>query len=719
MPRSPQLKQTQLKQAELLQRGLALHQQGKLLEAGAAYESVLKQNPSHFDALHLLGIIASQSNNHQLAGDLIAQAIALYPNNAAFYANRGIALQALKQFDAAVASYDKAISLKPDHAQAYFNRGDALQVLKKFDAAVASYDKVIDLNPDSVEAYANRGNALQELKQFDAAVGSYDKAIALKPDSAEAHSNRGLALHELKKFDAAIVSFDRAIALNPDSAQAYYNRGNSLQELKQFDAAVASYDRAIGLKSEYAEAHYNRGNSLQELKQFDAAVASYENAVSIRPEYAEAHSNLGDALQAIKQFDAALTCYNKAIDCRPEYAEAYANRGVALKELKQFEASVASYDRAIQLKPDYAEAFSNRGIALENLNQFTAAIASYEKAISLKPDYAEAYWNKSLALLLRGDFAKGWPLYEWRWKNEISQTKLRNFTQPLWLGQASLQGKTILLHSEQGLGDTIQFCRYAKVVKELGARVVMEVPEPLMGLFSGIEGVDELMVKGSPLPDFDFHCPLLSLPLAFQTTLANIPRNQAYLTSLPNKVVEWKVKLGPQTKRRVGLVWSGSTGHKNDHNRSLTFDGLSRYLSNDFEYICLQKEMRDWDKESLKKSSVQYFGDEVNDFTDTAALCELVDVVISVDTSVAHLAAALGKPTWVLLPFAPDWRWLLDIVDSPWYESMRLYRQDADRDWAGVVKRVGNDLNRWLKSDTLLARQPQGIKAVMSWPGAQ
>ncbi|PIT71198.1 hypothetical protein B9Z41_17075, partial [Limnohabitans sp. JirII-31] len=284
----------------------------------------------------------------------------------------------------------------------------------------------------------------------------------------------------------------------------------------------------------------------------------------------------------------------------------------------------------------------------------------YDKAISLKPDYAGAHWNKSLELLALGQFKEGWKSYEWRWKHEDLGSKLPNFSQPQWLGVESLQGQTILLHSEQGLGDTIQFCRYAKLVKAQGARVVMEIPAALVPLLQGLEGVDELVQSRQALPAFDYHCPLLSLPLAFKTELSTIPSPEPYLRSDKAKVNQWRIKLGPKSKPRVGLVWSGSTQHKKDHNRSLRLDELIHYLPNSFDYVCLQKEIRAVDQETLKQSRIQYFGDELKDFADTAALCELMDVVISVDTSVAHLSGALGRPTWVLLPYVPDWRWLLD-----------------------------------------------------------
>ena len=327
------------------------------------------------------------------------------------------------------------------------------------------------------------------------------------------------------------------------------------------------------------------------------------------------------------------------------------------------------------------------------------ALDSYDQAIALEPDSAEALWNKSLTLLLIGDFDQGWPLYEHRWDNKTLGLKKRIVPQPLWLGVESLNGKTILLHAEQGLGDTIQFCRYAKLVSELGARVVLEAPVALMPILTMLEGVDSLIQEQQPLPDFDYHCPLLSLPLALKTTVQTIPSSGSYLQTEPEKISTWTQKLGKKIRPRVGLVWSGNAKHKNDSNRSITLQQLYSFLPDGYDYISLHKEIRPSDQEVLNNQiGITTFCTELHDFSDTAALCELMDVVISVDTSVAHLASALGKETWILLPYAPDWRWFLDQQNSPWYQSARLYRQDERREWNNVLNNIAADLNRRLTS---------------------
>ena len=573
-----------------LQAAGAMHQQGRLKEAQAIYEDILKSDPKQLDALHLLGIIAAQSKHFQNAADLIAKAIAIEPENSAFYYNQGIVLKELKQLEAAVVSYDRAIAIKPDYAEAYFNRGIALK----------------------------------ELRQLEAAVESYDRAIMIKPDYAEVYSNRGIALQELNQPDAAIVSYNCAITIKPDYAGAYSNRGLALLELKQLDAAIASFDRAITIK--------------------------------------------------------------------PNFSEAYYNRGIALKELKQPEAAIANYDRAITIKPDYAEAFFNRGNALRDLKQLAPAIASYDRAIAIKPDFAEAYWNKSLALLLGGDFKNGLSLYEWRWKKGDAGKRWRSFAQPLWLGNELLKGKSILIHSEQGLGDTIQFCRYVPRLFEAGANVLFAPQKPLRGLMKKLGTNVSIVDENDPTLQFDFHAPLLSLPLAFKTNLTNIPSSIPYLYPDENRMNLWKKKISVGGFK-IGICWHGGPS-KIDTGRSLPVDNFYRLSKlKNVQLISLQKgegvsQLRDLRLDMKIETLDESFDSGPDAFMDTAAVMKLCDLVITSDTAAAHLAGALGVPVWVALKFVPDWRWMVDRDDSPWYPTMQLFRQRSDGDWKGLFSEI-------------------------------
>lgn len=646
--------------AALFRQGLSFHQQGQLAQAKAVYEQILSKHPRHSDALHLLGVIAFQSGSPALALELIGKAIGINPTGAAQHSNAGLALQQLGRLQEAVASYDKAIALQPDYAEAYSNRGLALQALGQLEQAIASHDKAIALQPGYAQALFNRGLALQKLGRMEDAVASYDQVIAIQPAHADAHCNRGLALRALGRLEDALASYEKAIAIQPGHADAYFNRGLALQALQRPQEAVASYGKAAALRPGHADACSNRGNALQELGRMEEAVASYDQAIAMQP----------------------------------GHAEAFSNRGLALHRLGRLQEAVASYDKAIALRPGYAEAHCNRGLALHALARPQEAVASYDRAIAIQPGYADAWWNKALALLLAGEFERGWELYEWRLRMHGKGATARSFAQPRWLGTEDITGKTILLHAEQGLGDSIQFSRYAALVKARGARVVLEVPGPLAGLLAGLEGVDELVQAGRGLPAFDWHCPLLSLPGVFRTGVDTIPgRHRPYLASDGGKRNAWARRLGERKRPRIGLVWSGNAAHHNDRNRSLPLAELVRALPQGFEYVSLQKDVRDGDVDALKGSAVRHFGEALADFTDTAALCDLMDIVISVDTSVAHLAGAMGKATWVLLPHVPDWRWLLGRDDSPWYATAKLYRQDASGSWAPVLQRVAQDLS--------------------------
>lgn len=552
----------------------------------------------------------------------------------------------------------------------------------------------------SVEQVCTKAVYLHQNGQFLQAQSLYEQVLRMQPKHFEALHYLGLLAAGAGNFERANELISRAIKINSKDPAAYYNRGNALQDLHQFQAAVRSYEQAIALKPDYAEAYSNLGNALQALKQHQAAVHSYDKAISIRPDFADAYSNRGNSLCDLKQYETALQSCDKAIALNPDFADAYSNRGNALQGLQKHQAAVNSYDKAISLRPRHSKAHANRGNALQRLQQHQAALDSFEIATALRPDYAEAHWSSSLSYLAMGNLAKGWPEYEWRRRLAEISGSFRNFAPPLWLGSGSLSGRTILLYSEQGLGDTIQFCRYASMVADLGAHVILEVQGSLVKVLGNLAGVSKLIARGDPVPAFDFHCPLLSLPLAFHTELDSIPATNRYLTVNASRIDEWRARLGSSAKPRIGLVWSGSSGHMNDANRSIPLSDFVDILSDDFQLISLQKEVRDSDREILDAHpEILHFAKELDDFTDTAALCELVDVVVSVDTSVGHLAGALGTPVWILLAFSPDWRWLLKREDSPWYPSARLYRQREVGGWHEVIQKVNTDLTQLLRLD--------------------
>lgn len=512
----------------------------------------------------------------------------------------------------------------------------------------------------------------------------------------EALNLLGIIAAQTQRPQQAIELLSKAVAVNPDHATAHSNLGNVLCDLQRHKEALESFNCALKLNPDDADTHYKRSSILGVLKRYDEALESCNNALKIRPDYAEALNNRGNALGCLKHPEDALESFQRALEIKPDYAEALNNRGAVLRSLKRLNEALESYNRALTIAPNYAEASYNRGIVLSELERPREAIEAYEHALTIKADYVGAHWNLSLCRLQLGDFSRGWEGYEWRWKEEQLEKSKRDFPQPMWLGVESLEGKTILLHGEAGLGDTLQFCRYAKQVAALGAKVVLEVQAPLLPLLTNLEGALQVLAQGSALPAFDYHCPLLSLPLAFKTEVNSIPTGIPYIHSDAARVAAWRDRLGKKAKPRVGLAWSGNPGHKNDHNRSLALAELLPLLHDGAEWISLQQEVRANDAALLaQRTDIRHFGAQLNDFAETAALVELMDVVISVDTSVAHLAGAMGKPLWILLPFNPDWRWLLNREDSPWYPTARLFRQPAIDDWTAVIDRVGKELNLW------------------------
>jgi predicted O-linked N-acetylglucosamine transferase (SPINDLY family) len=650
--------------AEKLKEALALHQQGKFVEAEKRYEDILLAQPDQFDALHLLGTLLHQAGKTERGVELIGKAIAINPKVAAAHSNLGIGLKHLGRLDEALLSYDRAIELAPDHADAHFNRGNALYGLKRIEEAVASYDKAVALRPDHAETCFNRADALRDLKRLEDALVDYDKAVALKPDYAEAYATRGLVLTELDRLEDAVASYDKAIALKPDLAVAWSNRGNVLKELGRRDDALASHDRAIELRPFLAEMHRNRGLVLADLRRLDEAMASHDRAIALKA----------------------------------DYSEAYASRANVLYELRRFEDAVASFDKAIALNTDDADAFLNRGNALKDLKRLGEALTSYDKAIALDSGHADARVNRSLCLLLLGRLQEAWPEYEWRQENGNWKAGRPCPAVPyrLWHDE-DIAGRTVLVSAEQGLGDTLQFCRYLKLLEGKRARVIAAVQPGLRSIVSTLSPSIEVLVPGEAVPAADYYCPLLSLTLAFATTVENIPAEVPYLKADPQRVESWRQRIGSEGLR-IGIAWQGRPTGPADADRSFALSEFAEIGKlPGVRLISLQK---NFGSEQLARlpagMKVETLGEDFDAgpeaFLDTAAVMESLDLVITSDTAIAHLAGALGRPVWVALKWVPDWRWLLDRSDSPWYPTMRLFRQSSRGDWTGAFRAMRDEL---------------------------
>lgn len=432
-------------------------------------------------------------------------------------------------------------------------------------------------------------------------------------------------------------------------------------------------------------------------RDFQRAIPLYDRAIALDPARAEPYYKRANALKDVGRLEAAIASYDEAIERKPDYAYAFCNRGVVQQGLGLLPQALASLDRAIALEPTDAVAHYNRAMVLQESSRWGEAVASYDQAVALNPDFAEAQYNRALTLLFLGDFERGWAAFEWRWNNarRLAIGEARTFREPVWLGDEAIAGKRLLLHHEAGLGDTLQFCRYATLAAARGATVVLQAQPSLVSLLAHLDGVSAVIPSGGALPAFDYHCPLMSLPLAFNTTLQTVPAAPSYLRNDTAKVARWRERLGKRTRPRIGLTWSGNPNQPIEPRRRIPLADWLPHLPPEFEYFCLQKDLRAEDRVARDSSGlIVSFDDELPDFAATAALCECMDLVITVDTSVAHLSGALGQRTWVLLSFIPDWRWLLDRADSPWYPGMKLYRQKTAGDWSDVIARVAADLRR-------------------------
>lgn len=478
----------------------------------------------------------------------------------------------------------------------------------------------------------------------------------------------------------------------PPSAKhiALAQQATALRQNGSWKEAAAIYQKLLKyfpndpqILAGYAIAAYQLGKYAQ-------SIALLEKSLKISPNQPNAWSNLGNAWAKLNRPEPALASYEQTIALQPNHAIAHCNRGSMLQVLNQLQAALASFENAIAIKPDYTEAYIHLGNLQKELLNLDEALNSYNQAIALNPNSADGYWNKALLKLLTGDYLEGWRLYEWRWQG-LQKNQVRNFSRPLWLGEESLTGKTLLIHAEQGYGDCIQFCRYALMLLALGAHVIIESPPELAGILASLKGRFTLVVKGQAIPDFDLHCPLLSLPLAFKTTLADIPATVPYLHADRQKVMDWQQRLGQNNRPRIGLAWSGSL---TDPKRRIPLELLATLLAMPVEFHSLQKDILADDAKILSQfGQLHDHRDRLTDFAETAALIESMDLIISIDTAVAHLAGALGKPVWILLRYAADFRWLLARSDSPWYPTATLFRQSAIGDWDSVLAVLKDKLN--------------------------
>jgi tetratricopeptide (TPR) repeat protein len=602
-----------------------------------------------------------------------------------------LALLQAQQFAAAHAAFQALLKRHPRHFDVLHLGGVAAVQAGFLEEGVTLIRRALAINPRQADAYGNYGSALVRLGRYQDALTNLDRGLALNPKAANLHHNRGVALKRLERFEAAILAFDRAIALQPDHAEAHNERAGALMDHGKLAGALAGYERALSLRPNSVGFMVNVAMVLCLLERHAEVLPITDRALAIKPDDTGALIARTEALLALGQAAEGLSAIDAALKINPGLADAYLWRSKALILSGEPEAALAAAETACQIAPRDAAARRGYGFALGHLNRVEEALAAYDMALTLKPDDTESSWNRALALLVLGRFEEGWLAYECRNLRRGNQTA-RQYPKPLWCGKQLIKDQHLYIYWEQGLGDTVQFARYALLAAAAGAQVTFSVQEPLLRLFKDLTPGVTIIGQNDAPAEFDLYCPLLTLPLAFGTRLETIPAfEKGYLTAPAEDIARWDQRL-PKGQRRIGLVWSGSRMHANDANRSAPLVKLSPLFQQGDVWVSLQKEMRDADRAALGAADIVDMGAELGDFADTAALIANLDLVITVDTSVAHLAGALGKPTWVMLPFAPDFRWLLDREDSPWYPNMRLFRQSGAGDWDGVVARIGEAL---------------------------
>jgi tetratricopeptide (TPR) repeat protein len=588
------------------------------------------------------------------------------------------------------------------------------------------YRQLLGADPSHADGWCFLGAAcLAQGKSTDAET-YFRRALQIVPDYVSAHTYLGMLLAQQGRFDEAVESFHQGIRAQPQNAEIHNNLGLALARQGKMGEAVASYRHALRLSPDYAAAHYNLGLALNGQGHLDAAVIEFQQALQCQPHYPEAWNDLANALAQQQKLDEAVNAYRNALQLRPQYAECQYNLGVVLVKQAKHEAAIAHYQEALRITPDYADAHYNLANALHGRGMMQEALTHYLRAQQLRPHHPETNLSCALLWLILGDFEHGWPAYEWRRRQPDSDPP-RPFKQPLWDG-LPLNGRTVLLHAELGLGDTLQFIRFAPQVKQRGGKVIAECPSSLTSLLASAKGIDHLVPRGSVLPAFDSHAPLLSLPGILRTTLATLPKAIPYLGPAPELVNKWRRTLpkyqmsevaSPMSNQamptsdigcttpafRVGIAWQGNPAYGHDEQRSIplaAFEPLTQVPG--VQLISLQKGVGTEQLEKVKQEKKKDFAlcfsldESKGAFMDTAALMSNLDLVICSDTSIPHLAGALAVPVWVALPKIADWRWLLERQDSPWYPTMRLFRQTRNGDWLGVFGRIAEELKRVVSS---------------------
>ena len=646
--------------AEALDLAVKQHQSGNVQEAESLYRQVLQADPKNHVALHLLGVVAFQAGKGEQACHYILESLRIHP----------------------------------DYAEGFSNLGLVFMHLGRLEDAVTSLKQAVRLNPRYAEAHNNLGLALQRVGKLGDAKNHWKKAIRINPECAEAHHNLGAALQQQGRLKDAVTSLKDALRVRPNYPEAYNTLGLALRMQGKLGEAVAAWETAVQQKPAFPEAHNNLGLARREQGRLDDAIISLREAVRLKPDYADGQSNLGAALKEQGLLTEAADSLLQSIRLNPNSADAYSNLSLVLLEQGRPDEAIVRLQEALRINPQFAEAHNNMGMAQREFGRLEAAIASFERALQIQPDNADAHQNLGMTLLLAGDLQRGWVEYEWRRK--CRDFSIPRFKEPQWDG-APLKGRTILLHAEQGLGDTLQFIRYAPLVKALGGRTIVACQPALLRLLARAPGIDELVAIGS-LPRFDVYAPLPSLPGLLKSTLETIPCRIPTLASDPVLDERWRVEFSSNPAFKIGIAWQGNRRHRADRFRSVPLTHFAPLAQQKgVQLFSLQKgdgsdQLSRLAGEFAVSDLASRLDEETGPFMDTASVMKSLDLIITSDTSIAHLAGSLGVPVWVALPLVPDWRWLLKREDSPWYPTMRLFRQTERGNWKELFGRMAKEL---------------------------
>lgn len=680
----------------LLQSALAHHQHGQLDEAEGLYRRVLARHPHQPDALRLLGVLCRQRGDLESARQWLERALAVQPDAADTHHDLGLVWFELHRYREAIAQYKSAIQIQHEFPEAHYNLGNAYYALREFEQAATFYREAADQKPTLAEPHFNLGLLEQDRGNDAAAIRHYECALSLRPDYPEALLNLGFAQSNLGQLEAAASNYLKALGLRRDYAEAWLNLGCVRQREGRASEAETCFREAIELQRDSVPARLSLAMALESLGKISEAEREARAAVSLAPGNLRAHSSLGALLLRKNCLAEAVECSNRALELDPSFVPAHVTLAQVLLIQNKLEEAAQSCEKILQLEPANVSALTCLGVARTRQRRAWEALAALEKAVHHNPHDSDAMINLAICELLLGRFVSGWKHYEARWTTQMTFCVPRRFSQPRWRGE-SFAERTLLLYGEQGFGDTIQFVRYAKLAAERGGRVILECQPALKALLQSAAGVDQVFGYGEPLPAFDFHAPLLSLPAIFQTTVESIPAQARYLR--PVSVAPQKLSSPPDKRLKVGLAWCGSRSQNHDP-RPIPFACLEPILA--LDPVAFYSFQSNAAAEDLRQST--FAGDVIDvsghltDFSATAALLDQLDLVISIDTALAHLAGALGKRTWVLLPFAPDWRWALEGETCLWYPQTRLFRQTAFGDWSEAVRQVADHLRLLVKN---------------------